>query len=328
MNQLVSVVIPVYNAEKTIKQCVNSILNSSYTNLEILIIDDGSDKETADECDQLALIDERIKVTHQENSGVSSARNYGIEIAKGNFIMFVDADDSIEPNLLETLMNIMEQEQADIVATGYREYYNDGSFKECFCSEKKDVRHGKEILTDFFVTNNISWTVWAKLYKKSVIKDIRFKVGKRVAEDMYFNYEVLKNSKTIVEYGFPGYNYIKLEESAMASSDCTKFFDSFYLTKAVFDDIETDKFFKRQKESFYIKSELFFFRLIYAKDRKRQVTKEIKKVRRIFFESINKGFYIDSIRMRMELILLKYFEPLYRIQAKLYWGGKRKKCNI
>lgn len=327
MNQLVSVIIPVYNAKKTIEKCVNSILNSSYTNLEILLIDDGSDTETADKCDQMVLIDARIKVTHQKNSGVSSARNCGIEKAKGNFIMFVDADDFIDSDLLKSMMNIVEQKQADIVVAGHRELYNDGSFKECFCSGKIDVKFGKEILKEFFVTNNISWTVWAKLYKKSVIQNVRFKVGKRIAEDMYFNYEVLKNAKTIVEYGFPGYNYIKLEESAMASSDCIKFFDSFYLTKAVFDDIETDEFFKHQKEQFYVKNELFFFRLIYAKDKKRQVTDEIKEVRKKFIDS-TQDIYIDSLRMRMELLLLKYFEPLYRLQAKFYWGGKRKKCNI
>ena len=78
--------------------------------------------------------------------------------------------------------------------------------------------------------------MWAKLYTRSIIGDVRFQVGKRIAEDMYFNYEILKKAKTIVECGFPKYNYIKQDESAMASSDCSRFFDSFYLTKAVFDD--------------------------------------------------------------------------------------------
>ena len=324
MNELVSVIIPVYNARKTIKQCVNSILDSSYTNFEILMIDDGSDKDTANECDQIALLDARIKVVHQENRGVSSARNCGIEKAKGNFITFVDADDSIDSDLLESMMNIMEQEQADIVVTGHRECYDDGSFKERFCGKKKQVRHGAEILTDFFITNNISWTVWAKLYKKSIIDDVRFKVGKHIAEDMYFNYEVLKNAKTVVEYGFPGYNYIKQNGSAMASTDCSKFFDSFYLTKAVFDDIETDEFFKNKKVFFYIKNELFFFRMIYAKDRNQQATKEIEKARGIFLNSLKKDMNIDSTRMKIEILLLKYFEPLYRNTSKIYWGAKRK----
>lgn len=325
MNELVSIIIPVYNAGKTIERCINSILNSSYTNFEILVIDDGSDKDTADECERLTLIDTRIKVIHQKNGGVSSARNCGLEKAKGNFITFVDADDSIDPDLLESMTSEMEQEGADIVITGHRECYDNGSFKECFCSKKKDIKYGREILTDFFTTNNISWTVWAKLYRKSVIENVRFKVGKHIAEDMYFNYEALKNARIIVEYGFPGYNYIKQYASAMASSDCSKFFDSFYLIKAVFDDAETNELFRREKINFYIKSELFFFRMVYAKDKNRQAAKEIKKVRKVFLNSLKKSRNFNSAHIRLELLLLKYFEPLYRIHAKIYY---RQKENI
>ena len=90
------------------------------------------------------------------------------------------------------MMNAMRQEQADVVITGHRECYDDGSFKECFCSEKESIKRGTEILSEFFTTNNISWTVWAKLYTRSIIGDVRFQVGKRIAEDMYFNYEILK----------------------------------------------------------------------------------------------------------------------------------------
>lgn len=329
MNKLVSIIIPVYNAGKTINRCASSILKSSYSNFEILVVDDGSDEETAEECDELALMDARIKVIHKKNGGVSSARNCGIEKAKGNFITFVDADDSIDSGLLESMMNEMEQEDADIVITGHRECYDDGSFKECFCNKRKDVKCGKEILKEFFTTNNISWTVWAKLYKRAVIENVRFKVGKRIAEDMFFNYEALKNASLIVEYGFPEYNYIKQDGSAMASSDCSKFFDSFYLIKAVFDDIETDELFRSEKMSFYVKSELFFFRMIYAKDKNHRAAREIEKARRIFLDSLKDGVNILSTRMRMELLLLKYFEPLYRIQAKIYLGGQEEnvKCN-
>lgn len=325
MNELVSIIIPVYNAQKTITKCIESILKSTYSNYEILIIDDGSNTETAEICDKLALKDERIIVIHQKNGGVSKARNCGIENVKGKFITFVDADDTIDSDLLASMMSAMHREQADVVITGHRECYDDGNFKKCFCSEKESVKHGAEILSEFFTTNNISWTVWAKLYTRSIIGNVRFQVGKRIAEDMYFNYEILKKAKTIVECGSPKYNYIKQDESAMASSDCSRFFDSFYLTKDVFDDAETNENHRTDKVFFYVRSELFFFRMIYVKDRNKEATEDIRNARRTFLDSIQGNTTTLPRCMRLELLLLKYCESLYRQQAKIYWGVHRKK---
>lgn len=323
MNDLISIIIPVYNAGKTIDNCVKSVLKSTYSDFEILIIDDGSNVETAEVCDKIALKDQRIKVIHQENCGVSKARNCGIENAAGKFITFVDADDTVDSDLLASMMDAMRREHADVVITGHRECYDDESFKKCFCNEKKSVKHGDEILSEFFTTNNISWTVWAKLYTRSIIGDVRFQVGKRIAEDMYFNYEILKKAKTIVECGFPKYNYIKQDESAMASSDCSRFFDSFYLIKAVFDDTETNEYYRNDKVFFYVKSGLFFFRMMYAKDRNKEAVKDIRNVRRAFLDSIQDNTTTLPRRMRLELLLLKYYEPLYRQLAKIYWWGKK-----
>lgn len=320
MNELVSIIIPVYNAGKTIDRCVESILKSTYSNFEVLIIDDGSNTETAEECDRLVLKDRRISVIHQKNGGVSAARNCGIEGAKGKYITFVDADDTIEFDLLGVMIDAMQREQADIIITGHRECYDDGSFKECFCNKKESVKHRTEILSEFFTTNNISWTVWAKLYTRTIIGDVRFQVGKRIAEDMYFNYEILKKAKTIVEYGFPKYNYIKQGESVMASSDCSRFFDSFYLTKAVFDDKETNENHRMDKTVFYVRSELFFFRMMYAKDKKKEAVEDLRNARKIFLDSIQDSIVALPWRMKLELLSLKYFEPLYRQQAKMYGG--------
>ena len=122
MNDLISIIIPVYNAGKTIDSCIESVLKSTYSDFEILIIDDGSNAETADECDKVALKDQRVKVIHQENGGVSKARNCGIENATGKFITFVDADDTVDSDLLACMMSAMQREQADVVITGHREF--------------------------------------------------------------------------------------------------------------------------------------------------------------------------------------------------------------
>ena len=104
INPTISVIVPVYNTEKYLQKCVNSILEQTYSNLEIILVDDGSDKEARELCDELAISDSRIIVVHQENSGLSAARNKGIDISTGQFVTFVDSDDYISPSMYEELL--------------------------------------------------------------------------------------------------------------------------------------------------------------------------------------------------------------------------------
>ena len=172
MKKLVSIVVPVYNAGSSLKKSIDSILTSTYCDIEILIIDDGSEKETADLCDVLKKQDDRIKVIHQDNKGVSAARNTGLKLAKGDYITFVDADDLIEEKTISALVEVAEREKSDITIGGYREYYDDGREKEYGCNQKTIVKKDKQILTEFFTTNNIGWNVWAKLYKRNAVEGI------------------------------------------------------------------------------------------------------------------------------------------------------------
>jgi hypothetical protein len=169
-----------------------------------------------------------------------------------------------------------------VVVGGYRECYDDGREKEFGYRGKTVIKKGEEILTDFFTTNNIGWISTAKLYKQDAIKSICFIEGKKVAEDMFFVYQTLKTIDAIAIYGFPVYRYIKHDNSAMADTNCAKFFDSFYLTRAVFNDPETDGKYKSEKELFYIQNELFFFRFIYTKDKLGKVRTEINNAKRFF----------------------------------------------
>ena len=125
MNELVSVIVPVYNTENKLKKCINSVTNSSYTNLEIIIVDDGSEEKTALLCNQLKQQDKRIKVIHQKNKGVSCARNKGIDIAKGEYITFVDADDYIDEKMIKVLLTNLRKYDADISMCKYNEIYRD-----------------------------------------------------------------------------------------------------------------------------------------------------------------------------------------------------------
>ena len=322
MEKLVTVIMPVYNTGVSLEKSVNSILQSSYRNIELLIVDDGSGKETADLCDSLAEKDDRIKVIHQKNSGVSAARNTGLKYVKGDYVVFVDSDDFLEANMISSLIEIAEQEDIDVVVGGYRECYDDGSETKYGCNRKTLIKRGQEILTDFFTTNNIGWTVWAKLYRREAIQSVCFVEGKKVAEDMFFVYQILKKIDSIAIYGFPVYRYIKHDNSAMADVNCAKFFDSFYLTRDVFHDPETDETVKSEKELFYIRNELFFFRFIYTKDRLGKYRTEINDAKRIFLTDIEKHEADLNLRMKLELFMLKRATWLFKAYAKASWGKR------
>ncbi|MDD6589117.1 MAG: glycosyltransferase [Anaerobutyricum hallii] len=322
MDRLVSVIIPVYNTGNIIKKCIKSILNSDYSNIEIIIIDDGSDKETVDICNNLEK-EEKIHVIHQENAGVSSARNKGIDQAQGEFIIFVDADDTIDSNLISVLVNSCIEKNADMAICGYREWYDDKHCTEFQCTDSITILKGKEILKDFFSTNNIGWNVWGKIYKKSLVGDTRFIVGKRAAEDMYFVYEILKKAHTLVMNNKALYNYEKQDNSAMTDSNCMKFFDTYELVNKVFEDETLDDELKNAQLNFYIKSELWFFRFINAKDRNNENKSEIKKARKKFLDNIKKKETRCSGRTKIELILLQYLYPIFRV-ISLIWGGAKR----
>lgn len=325
MGKLVSIVVPVYNAGSSMKKSIDSILASTYHNIEILIVDDGSEKETADLCDELGRLDDRIKVIHQDNRGVSAARNNGLKIAKGDYITFVDADDLIEENTIYSLVEVAEGENADVAIGGYRECYDDESEKQYGCNQKTVVKKDREILTEFFTTNNIGWNVWAKLYRRNAVESVSFIEGKKIAEDMFFNYQVLKAVDKVVIYGFSIYRYIKHDNSAMSDTNCLKFFDSFYLTRDVFKDTETDEFYKKEKLDFYLRNELFFFRFIYTKDKTGKVKKEIANARYMFLDDVKKNMGNTTVRTKIELLMLKRAPILFKIYAKISWGGDKKK---
>ena len=175
--ELISVIVPVYNVESYVAECIESIQNQTYMNLEIILVNDGSTDNSGDICDQYATYDERIKVIHKENAGVSAARNTGIEAANGDYIAFVDSDDYIAPNMYEDMLRILKENDLDILeCTAFRdkggeiiEGCNDGSL-EIFNRDEAL----KMAMYDCFVA------VWSQLYKRSAIDDVRFPVGRKI----------------------------------------------------------------------------------------------------------------------------------------------------
>ena len=224
---LISVIIPVYKVEQYLDNCINSLLAQTYKNLEIILVDDGSPDNCPALCDEYAKKDSRIIVIHKQNEGVSAARNDGINIAKGNFIAFVDSDDSIEPNMYEKLIKKQQTEDFDLVFSRYN-YEQDGQKTNVLETDLKKLCDNYD-LTLFFnhvsnindpsgkiiVNNSIMCNIWRVLFKKDAINNFRFPIGIKYMEDFVFMINLLVNQN--LKLGFIDdylYNYLLRDNSA------------------------------------------------------------------------------------------------------------------
>ena len=194
----ISVVVPIYNTEHLLVNCVNSIINQSYKNLEIILIDDGSTDHSLELCNLLSMIDNRIKVIHQENKGLSEARNKGIEVASGDYIGFVDSDDFVSFDMFENLLRNIKKYKTDV--SGVRAYIHtrDGNIEKFSDKEREiiTVSDEHELITSY-CDGIISIAVWDKIFKREALEGIKFR--KEVfQEDSDFILQLCLAKKTFV----------------------------------------------------------------------------------------------------------------------------------
>ena len=223
---LVSVVIPVYNVKMYLQRCLKSVINQSYRNLEIIIIDDGSNDGSEVICDKYVAKDSRIKVIHKENSGAGPARNAGLDIATGEYIGFVDADDYIDEDMYEYLVETIESSGADIAQCGIIEAYAEKEVMPRYPDyyEITDNVTGMRRLLEARVT---SMYIYNKLYRASLFRSIRFHNFK-IGEDRLLLAEIMHEVKNICFTNVPKYNYYHRAESLTTKE----------IKKDVFDEIE------------------------------------------------------------------------------------------
>lgn len=213
---LISVIVPVYKVEEYLPACVDSILAQTYENLEIILVDDGSPDNCGKMCDEYAEKDSRIKVVHKENGGASSARNTGLDLASGEYISFIDSDDSVHPRTLEELYKKLLQEDADISSCSYiRCSTPDEKVPDDFTEEKRFVFSCEEALCALVYRKHFGVQIWAKLYRSEVLKNVRFDPSIVVAEDALFLSEAILNSRKVVFFTRPLYNYLQRDTSVM-----------------------------------------------------------------------------------------------------------------
>lgn len=213
-NDLISVVVPCYNVEKYLEKCVQSIVCQTYTNLEIILVDDGAKDSTPQLCDKLALTDSRIKVIHKANGGLSDARNAGIAVASGKFITFFDSDDWIEPDTIKKAYEKMLVDNLDLVVWGYTADFVDDNeqvlnSRECKVNGVCE-KDNANILTQKD-TLGLSGYAWNKLYKTDIIKEnnLLFEKGISLVEDILFNSLYITNCEKIAFIDYIGNHYIQ-----------------------------------------------------------------------------------------------------------------------
>lgn len=212
MNLLVTVIVPGYNIEKYVRRCLGSICNQTYKNLEIILIDDGSTDETGVIFDLYQEKDKRIKVIHKDNGGVSSARNIGLDIFTGEYVLFVDGDDWIEENTIETLVSIAEEKQSDVVLFEYTVDYENGDSISCFHPEYEGcISMEQAIYLSITSVNRFSVT---KMYKRSLFNCVRFDETIHLGEDTLFACEVMSKGENAFFLAKSLYHYVQSTGSA------------------------------------------------------------------------------------------------------------------
>lgn len=213
---LVSVIVPVYKVEKYLRDCINSLLNQTYKNLEIILIDDESPDNCPLICDEFAAMDMRVSVIHQQNGGAGKARNTGLSRATGKYICFVDSDDLVDKDYVLKLVQAIEQTNADIAVCSYYNLYKNRK-------EKKGYNGGFQVMTqcDFLLLFLNDWTcslIWNKIFKREVIGKIRFVEGHKI-DDEFFTYQVVIRANKIALFNDPLYEYRMRASSVMNSSN-------------------------------------------------------------------------------------------------------------
>lgn len=233
---LISIIIPVYKVEKYLEKCIQSVIKQTYENLQIILVDDGSPDNCGKICDEYAKKDHRIEIMHKSNGGLSDARNKGLEIAKGEYIGFVDSDDYIESDMYEVLYNLLKQSNADVSICNF---YTVSQGKSAIKNVDNGIKEYNriEILKEILLDNNIQSYAWNKLYKKKLFDEIKYPVGKKY-EDIGTTFYLLEKCNKVVVTGKPEYYYINRQDSIVNNVTETTITDYIELIMQRYDYIE------------------------------------------------------------------------------------------
>ena len=275
---LISVIIPVYKVEKYLDRCVLSVVNQTYKNLEIILVDDGSPDNSPKMCDEWAKKDKRITVIHKQNGGVSAARNDGLKIATGDYVAFVDSDDWIEPTMYEEMLNLAISENADLTFCGMKEAKSEKDFNN-FNEFNMDKLKNKEV--KYFFINarkgydlvGVSGGPCRTLYKRESIQNLEFDTTLKYGEDLYFLLKVFDTAKNISICDKFFYNYFKNDESVCNTINPSYFDNAKTLHVRLLEYIKEKKF-----DYLHLVNHLYLYRNVINRANQKDFVKQIKNL--------------------------------------------------
>jgi len=305
MNELISVIVPVYKVEDYLSRCVDSILSQTYTNIEIILVDDGSPDRCGEICDRYAQHDPRVRVIHKENGGLSDARNAGIEIAKGQYISFIDSDDWVHPEFLETLYQLILSTDSDIAASDFLRTSTENLpvfLEEGTVYQYSNLEALKQYAGVFFVQMVVAW---GKIYKRHLFEGVRFPVG-RVHEDEFTTHKVIYKAKRIVLTTRKLIYYWQRQDSIMGSRSSLKnqldTIEALLERSAFFESIGLDDL-----SNLTYKKVFFMLRKVFRNMGKEEIDKDLKQQFWQLKSKLRKGSHDLKFKVFYETY---FFSPL------------------
>lgn len=308
MNSIkVSIIIPVYKIpEIDLKKCIESCRRQTLKEIEIILVDDGSPDNCGNICDEYIKKDDRIKVIHKKNEGVSSARNLGILKARGKYIGFVDADDWIEADFYEKMIEFGEKNQLDIVISGFVKDKNNKTFK-VLKRDKDRIFNSLEALKTLLAREIYEWSPCDKIYKKDIImkNNVFFDINIHMGEDLDFIWRLFNKTDNIGYISLNKYHYCYRENSAVTSKNPQKKISSIIVMKKILDEVKNidNDLYKRIQE-LYLKELASCCRdmLCYYENKK-----EIKVFQKEIRKNINAVFRNRDFKLKIKIAIIFFF---------------------
>ncbi len=315
----ISVVIPVYNVEKYLPRCLDSVINQTYTDLEIILVDDGSTDGCGEICDEYAAADKRIRVIHKTNGGLSDARNAGIEIASGEYITFIDSDDSVSGSCVELLLKTAEKYDADIVQGRYTSRLEElGTL-----SGSISVMTGEEAFRQIMLFGDITVNAWAKLYRTRLFDSIRFPKG-RINEDSLTTYKVVLLAGKVVSMPDNIYFYFIRSDSIIGRKLDKERCGVAYYDREIAEYLGADaEKYSDEIEHYRTVNAVGIYNQIVLRDRDGDLTEEKNAIRKLILTCNRSNPYL-SRRYRTAIVGVK-FAWLYELMLKTVYKTANRK---
>ncbi|MPQ44410.1 glycosyltransferase family 2 protein [Clostridium tarantellae] len=334
----ISVIVPVYNVEMYLEQCIESIVNQTIKEIQIILIDDGSKDKSSEICDKYKNKDNRIEVIHQENKGVSKSRNIGINKAKGKYIAFIDSDDYISNNMLETLFNNAENNYSDLVSCNHFNIYENGKLKSIL-NYKEEICNKEEFINNFvknnIVNGKIGMVLWDKLFRLDIINNNNIRFKSIVLEDYLFimQYCVYVNIYSSINKCL--YYYRVINNSLTKRFNFNIFENLLYVQKEKEIIMENIKFYDNNKELLHewflnycknIMFLLYYLNVDISYEKKKNYIQNIISNEKVIYYINYRGYNLYNKDNLVKLIAEKNINRLcfhLYVKAKLYRVAKR-----